>query len=85
MSSLQPADFYKLWKTLNESKSTLELFNKYWYKSKGGVLYNGTGIICDIVSTTLDYNPLCSSEDNVRNSIEYFKRNFPGVKLTNVL
>lgn len=85
MSSLQPDDYFKLWKTLKSSKSALRLFNKYWYKSKRGVSYDGTDILCDLVSTTLDNNPLCSTEEQLRNSIKYFKENLWGSRLTNAL
>lgn len=85
MSSLQPDAFLKLWKTLKSSKTALRLFNKHWYKSRRGVSYDGTDILCDLVSTTLDNNPLCSTEDLVRNSVRNLQQNLWRNRLTNLL
>jgi hypothetical protein len=75
MTALQPDDYFKFWKTLKSSKTTLELFNKHLTKSRSGVNNDGTGIICNLVSTTLSNSPLCSTEELISYSAEYFEQN----------
>lgn len=80
MSSLQPSAFFQLWKTLKSSKETLQLYNKYFHKSRRGISYNSTYAICDIVKTTYNKPTLCSTtaEEEAKVSTgfqEYASRN----------
>ena len=81
MSALQPDDFFKLWTTLKSSKTALRLFNKHLYKSREGMNYNDTGILCNLVSTTLSNSALCSKEELVSYAAQYLKQAFMSDRL----
>lgn len=91
MTSLQPDSFYQLWKTMSSSDRVLQLFNKHWYKSRSGQDYSSTAILCDVVKTTLDYNPLCPKTSQALSSTRTFEKLYSTsddsaqYKLTNVL